>query len=123
MAELRGGRRKGRDNLSRSSTVLRSEGSYLGRTPPKVAVLLSLISWPEPECPASLKPLMVLAAILIWLGLAVLATYFGPSAGFWPILPIAAVFLLASFVGGSVISMFAATLFSIGLHFGLWSVY
>lgn len=107
-----------RNNLSKTSPVFRRGGDTLSLTPGR-AVLLSLLSWPEPDCPVALKPLLVLVAALIWLALAALATLYAPSAGFWPILPVAAVFLMASFVGGSLVAMIAATFYSLALHFGL----
>lgn len=107
-----------RNNLSRTSPVFRRGGDRLKLTPGR-AVLLSLLSWPEPDCPVGLKPILVLAAALIWLALAALATQYAPSAGFWPVLPVAAVFLMAGFVGGSLVAMIAATFYSMTLHFGL----
>jgi|GEM_PF-4502412 hypothetical protein len=106
-----------RNNLPGTSPVFRRGGDSL-RLSPGRAVLLSLLSWPEPGCPAGLKPIVVLVATLIWLALAVLATNYGPSAGFWPVLPVAAVFLMAGFVGGSLIAMLTAILYSLALHFG-----
>ena len=115
-----GGQKKRRNNLPQSSLVFRRDGYSVGRTSPGVAVLLSVLSWPEPECPRVLKPLMVMVAVSIWLALAVMAARLGPTAGFWPVLPIGAVFLLASFVGGSLIAMFTAILFSLGLYSGIF---
>ena len=110
---------KRRNNLSRSSLVFRRDGDNLGRLSPGLAILLSALSWPEPECPPSLKPVMVLVATAIWLTVAIISAKFGPSAGFWPFLPVAAAFLLASFVGGSVIAMLAGLCFALGLRLGL----
>lgn len=107
-----------RNNLPKASPVLRRGGEPLGLRPGR-AILLSLLSWPDPDCPAVWKPVLVLVAALIWLSLAALATNYGPSAGFWPILPVAAVFLLAGFVGGSLVAMLAALFYSLTLHFGL----
>ena len=117
-----GGEYKRRNNLSRSSLVFRRDGDPLGRTSPGLAIVLSALSWPEPECPPALKPVMILIATSIWLAVAVIAAKFGPSAGFWPILPVSAAFLLASFVGGSIIAMLTAICFALGLYLGLISL-
>ena len=117
---LDNGKNKGH-NLPRSSLVFRRDGDLPGRLSPPAAVLLSLLSWPDPQCPKLLKPVMVLTATAIWLGLAVLTTKIGRADGFWPWLPLGGVFLLAGFVGGSRIAMLAAALFLLGVNFGFWN--
>jgi len=116
-----GHQKKRRDNLSGARRLVKG-GKVVGRRSSGGAVLLSLLSWPEPDCPAALKPLMVLLATLIWLTLMILATKFWPYSPSLLILPLGVVFLLSGFVGGSVIAMITAFCYSLALHFGLFAL-
>ena len=111
----RKGDRYGADRLGRGARSL-------GRRSARGAVVLSLLSWPERDCPPALKPVMVLVASSIWLSLMILTTKFWPYVPPWPILPLGVVFLLAGFVGGSVIAMIAAFGYSLALYFGLFDL-
>ncbi len=109
-------KKPGRDRQLRTRGAARPAG---GRLSPGRAVLLSTLSWPVRDCPAALKPVMVLVAGAFWLALAAAATRIAPPPGAWPILPVAAVFLLAGFVGGSIIAMLAAGAYCLLLYFGV----
>ena len=116
-----GQKKKQRNNLQVARRLAKGERSA-GRRGAGGAVLLSLLSWPEPNCPSNLKPVMVLVASFIWLALMILATKFWPYSPPLPLLPLGMFFLLAGFVGGSVIAMITALGYSLALHFGLFAL-
>ena len=113
--------KKRRDNFQTARRLAR-EGRSGRRRSARGAVILSLLSWPEPGCPPALKPVMILAASAIWLSLMILTTKFWPYSPPLPILPLGMVFLLVGFVGGSVIAMITAFGFSLALYFGLFAL-
>ena len=116
------GRKKKRQDNFRNARRPARGGRSGGSRSAGGAVLLSLLSWPEPGCPPALKPVMILAAGAIWLSLMILATKFWPYSPPWPLLPLGVVFLLTGFVGGSVIAMITAFGYSLSLYFGLFAL-
>lgn len=101
-----------------ASRVPRRAGPAGGQVSPAVAILLSLISWPEPEVPKFLRPWLVLAAAALWLGVMALATALAPPPGTWPVLPIGLALLVCGFVGGSVIAMLTAAAYGLVVYLG-----
>lgn len=104
--------------LTVNPVLLRRLEPAVGRTSPGLAVLLSLLSWPEPEVPGYLKPFLVAAAVAFWLAMMALATQYAPPPGTWPILPIGLALLACGFVGGSVIAMLTAASYAVVIYFG-----
>ncbi|UQZ89221.1 hypothetical protein C4J81_08445 [Deltaproteobacteria bacterium Smac51] len=114
------GGRGGKGNLS--SNLLYKDGEVVGRRSAASAVVLSFLSWPEPDCPASLKPLMVLTATGFWLAALVLATEFTHPFEGLPLFPIGVAVLLAGFVGGSAIAVFTTLLYLLCLGLGVVTI-
>lgn len=121
MAAAKSGRKKKRQNNLHGARRL-ARGERMGHRGTGSGVLLSLLSWPEPNCPSALKPVMVLVASTIWLALMILATKFWPYSPSLPLLPLGMIFLLTGFVGGSVIAMITAFGYSLALYFGLFDL-
>lgn len=103
--------------------IFRDGGSRVGGISPVLAAFLSLLSWPEPDCPDVLKPIMVVVATAFWFGLMAVVTIYGPPL-FRPvfILPLGLVFLLCGFVGGSVIAIFTSVAYALAIYFDLFTL-
>ncbi|MDR1921003.1 MAG: hypothetical protein LBS31_04575 [Candidatus Adiutrix sp.] len=74
----------------------------------RVRLALSLLSWPEPDCPRALKPVMALLSAGLWLTLMVAATVQAQALSFLPLYPTGLIIMVTGFYGGSLIAVIVA---------------